>query len=219
MYRESIYEFIKGEATLLLPKQGGLFDYMWDLLPEIGLEEVVMDLDLLKRKALDKLTIGDLTVQLVRGEDISQRVMDSLGLGRNTYGLTGDDLYDEWRLTQPENPLEVKNTYDWVDKRAIYGRPALCVVNRSGELGKIRSGSIIALNRKYVNTSKLALEDSLKDMSFLYRVYSGDTEKVVEAGNASAAVDIVYSGSTLESTGLKIAACIRTSDLSLIGSK
>src|SRR3989338_8130769 len=57
-----------------------------------------------------------------------------------TKGLTSDDLFDEFRLRNTNNPLKLENTYDWFDDRVDekgknlvkFYRPALCFINCTG---------------------------------------------------------------------------------------
>ena len=117
MYRENIYDVIKatGEkvSTLVVPKNNGLKGYAWEVMKESGL-----DLESAKELEKGKLKVGDLTVLLRRGEDIPQIVVDEFNNGNIILGLTGDDLYDEYRFRNPNSPLEVENTYDWFDENA-----------------------------------------------------------------------------------------------------
>jgi hypothetical protein len=72
---------------------------------------------------------------LARGEDIPQRIIDLSDSGTLAFGLTGDDLFDEYvaRYTAANDiapGLKLLNTYDWFDKEAEFRRPALCLMNK-----------------------------------------------------------------------------------------
>ncbi|MFT4344020.1 MAG: phosphoribosyl-ATP diphosphatase [Candidatus Woesearchaeota archaeon] len=220
MFRENIFEFISKdeEAVLYLPKNKGLFTAVDTLLGEIGLAELrEVARDIQAKKSTSNRS-GNLFVELARGEDVPQRVNDSLEGGMLAYGITGDDLFDEWRfIPSNEDALAVLNTYDWLDSGALYGAPTLCVINKTGSLDDIMPDATIALNKKYERTSKRSLQSRFPDASFKFLLYAGDTEKAVESGTASAGVEIVYSGKSLEETGLDIAWKVRRSDFALIG--
>lgn len=93
MLRENIFQFIKDNSTLFVPKNSGLNDYVRNMLPEIGID--VDPEDLKKGKYKGGIKIGSIEILLARGEDIPQRVSERNKAGRTTYGLTGNDLYDE----------------------------------------------------------------------------------------------------------------------------
>ncbi len=200
MYREPISNFMKeGEKTLFVPKNGGLNAYVKAMLPEIG---------------VDKLK--DLEIVQARGEDIPKRVYEYVEREKQAYGLTGDDLFDEWKLKEGNMLVLVLNTYDWYDKDAEYKRPALCLMNQTGEIKDMPKKAKIAVNKKYELTSKLYLKNKIKS-GFAVSAYSGDTEKTVSDRTNDGCVDIVYGGSTREKNKLKVAGIARFSDIVLIG--
>src|SRR3989338_8127967 len=159
MYRENIYEIIEGAgekiSALAVPKNNALKGYAWQVLKETGL-----DLD--KSEEIDKnrLKVGGLAVLLRRGEDIPQIVVDEFNRGRIVLGVTGDDLYDEYRYRNPQNPLKIENTYDWYDEKALFKRPALCLINKSGDVGDLPLEARVAINGKYEYTSRDFIEKS-----------------------------------------------------------
>ena len=132
MYRENIYDVIKGTgekiSALVIPTNNGLKGYGWKVMKEAGL-----DLEKAEKIGKDQLKAGDLTILLRRGEDVPQIVVDEFAKGNIVFGLTGDDLYDEYRFRNPENPLRIENTYDWFDGKARFRRPTLCLINRTGK--------------------------------------------------------------------------------------
>lgn len=226
MYRENIRDIIEqtGEKinTLVIPKNSGLKGYAWKALKEAGL-----DLDTAEQIAKNKLRLGDLTLVLKRGEDIPQLVVDYATKGKIVLGVTGDDLFDEFRLRRPNNPLKLENTYDWFDDRleengerkAKFYRPALCFINQTGNLEDVPLVARIALNNKYAETSRLYLRKSpaTRDRTFVGTLYSGDVEITVAEGINDCCIDTVYSGKTLTDNGLQIIGLpIRFSDLAVI---
>lgn len=225
MYRENIGRFIReDDTTLFLPKNGGLYNYVIGMLPEIGVDKdrgVVRDDNGVERKV---------RIELVRGTDIPRRVMDCIGLGRPAFGLTGDDLYDEFELRQEQAlaadgcargasvndrgktgwqeagtagwldgavSLSVLNTYDWYDLCAEYLRPALVLMNRSGTFDGFGKQARIAINSKYSCTSRQYLQErsARHGIECVIREYDGDTEATVCMGANDGCVEIVYRGS------------------------
>jgi len=194
MYKEKITEFIQKE-TLFIPKNGGLNDCIESLLPEIGVD--------------DKYEIVK-----ARGEDIPAIIADFYEKGRIAYGLTGDDLFDEFVLATGNTTVKVLNTYDWFDRSAEFFRPALCFMGNVGDIVELPTNLTVAINKKYELTSRRFLDE--KFLSYKTKVYAGDTEsKVPEI--ADCCVEVVYGGSTRKENDLQIIDIVRFSDISLIG--
>ncbi|MEM7131524.1 MAG: hypothetical protein AAF702_34740 [Chloroflexota bacterium] len=218
MYREAIGQFITDKsAKLYVPKNSGLNEYVQDILQSIGVSEVGE----FKRPGKD---YGQLEIRSVRGEDVPQRVDDCLQRGEVAYGLTGDDLFDEYLLATPQSPLRLLNTYDWFDPSAQFNRPALCLLNRSGELPASAITVSVAVNKKYELTSKRYLAHMMGTLGGSYSVvsYAGDTEYTVSEGTHDWCIEVVYRGaksanSATSETGLQVADIVRFSDISLIG--
>ncbi len=218
MYREQIGLFIKEQkAKLYVPKSGGLNEYVNQLLRQIGVDE---------DGSFDRpgQSRGKLEIIAARGEDIGQRVDDCIARGDTTYGLTGDDLFDEYQIGNPNSPLVVLNTFDWFDASAQFNRPALCLMNQQGQLPKSPVTVSIAVNRKYELTSRTYLEDTFgkSGIEFSVVLYAGDTENTVAEGTHDWCVEIVYRGensseSAISKMGIKIVEIVRFSDISLVG--
>ena len=225
MYRENIFQFMKeGEKILFIPKNGGLNDYVINMLPGIGIN---VDLELKKRARGDvagEIKQDDTTIVLARGEDIPQRVQEYNGQGKLAYGLTGDDLFDEFVLRQSleifrQRMPVVLNTYDWFDKKAEYKRPALCLMNRTGNIDDIPQEAKAAVNLKYQYTSEFYLSETPKKNGRRFKItaYAGDTESSVSDGTNDFCVEIVYGGDTRTKNGLEVLDIVRFSDIVLIG--
>lgn len=216
MYRENIYEIMNstGEQikTIIIPKNSGL-GYVNQVLKEAGLK-----LDKAVKKSKNEMVLGNLKILLQRGGDIPQVVMDYGKKGEIVLGITGDDLYDEYQLKNPNNTLKIENTYDWCDQEAMFGRPALCLINQTGEIEDIPQDSKIAINSKYVNTTALYLKNfaKFKGISFQETIYEGDVEGRVAQGIADCGSEIVYSGKSLEKDNLKVVDIVRLSDIVVI---
>ena len=220
MFRETIGQFIpERRATLYVPKNKGLNEYVNKLLREIG----VRDAGEFDRTDQTK---GVINIVSARGEDVPQRVDDCIQRGETAYGLTGDDLFDEYMLGASNSLLGVLNTYDWFDSSAQFNRPALCLLNREGLIPNTSPPVSIAVNKKYELSSFLYLSQRLQSRGIQFSVvaYAGDTENTVIEGTHDWCVEVVYRGdkssdSAISRTGLKVAEVVRFSDISLIGRK
>ena len=220
MFRESIGQFIPEQrAALYVPKNKGLNEYVNKLLREIG----VRDAGEFDRTGQTK---GVIDIVAARGEDVPQRVDDCIQRGETAYGLTGDDLFDEYMLGASNSLLGVLNTYDWFDSGAQFNRPALCLLNREGLIPNTSPPVSIAVNKKYELSSCLYLSQRLQSRGIQFSVvaYAGDTENTVMEGTHDWCVEVVYRGdkssdSAISRTGLKVAEVVRFSDISLIGRK
>ncbi len=228
MYRENIWELIESInkklepgiegtlegpiSTLVIPKNSGLKGYAWKVLLEAGL-----DVNEAQEIGKNELRIRYLTLLLRRGEDIPQIVADQFRIKKPVVGLTGDDLFDEYCLTNPSNPLKIENTYDWFDSEAEFLRPALCLLFPV-EKEKQKSAGRVAINPKYEMTSRQYLEKSsfMKDRFYRPFLYAGDLEDSVQRDLNACCIDTVYSGDSRKKSGLEVADILRFSDLVLI---
>ena len=218
MFREAIGLFVpEPKAKLYIPKNSGLHEYVNNLLSEIG----VSDGGAFTR--IDE-SLGTLEIISARGEDVPQRVDDCLLRGEVAYGLTGDDLFDEYMLGAGDSPLGVLNTYDWFDPNAQFYRPALCLLNREGRIPDSSAMVSIAVNKKHELSSRQYLSQRFQSSKLQISIvsYAGDTENTVAEGTHDWCVEVVYRGerspaSAMSKTGLKVAEVVRFSDISLIG--
>ena len=218
MFHENMGLFItETQAKLYVPKNSGLNEYVNNLLRNVGISQ---------DGEFDRSGQGSGKLEIIsaRGEDVPQRVDDCLLRGEPAYGLTGDDLFDEYMLCTEDSPLGVLNTYDWFDPQAQFNRPALCLLNPSGELPCTSASVSIAVNKKYEFTSREYLSQRFDGTEVKYSVvaYAGDTENTVAEGAHDWCVEVVYRGessaeSAMSRTRLKIAEIVRFSDISLIG--
>ena len=220
MFRETIGQFIPEQrATLYVPKNKGLNEYVNKLLREIGVRDAG------EFDRTDKVK-GLIDIVSARGEDVPQRVDDCIQRGETAYGLTGDDLFDEYMLGATNSVLGVLNTYDWFDSSAQFNRPALCLLNREGLIPNTSRPVSIAVNKKYELSSCQFLSQRLqsREIQFSVVAYAGDTENTVMEGTHDWCVEVVYRGdkspdSAMSRAGLKVAEVVRFSDISLIGRK
>ena len=226
MYREPITNFITqtdGDKPLLLvPKNGGLNSYVRNMLPEIGIS---IDTEKLESEALCQVGDVSLEIRVIRGEDIPVRLAEYANIGRRAYGLTGDDLYDEFVLgfnSPNESGVEKLNTYDWFDTSTLYGRPALCFLGKT-ELdfswNSLPSSIKIGVSSKYERTAKNFLERRLiQPREYILNKYSGDVENTVYEGINDYCIDVVYSGGSIKGK-LQVIEPVRFSDIVLLGQK
>tara|TARA_Y100000310_G_C20696561_1_gene826147 strand:- start:4040 stop:5047 length:1008 start_codon:yes stop_codon:yes gene_type:complete len=240
MYRENIFEFMgNNPRVLFIPQNRRMFDYVTTLLPKIGLDVADELQDQRDRNGTGSIYACGLEIVLERAEDIPQKVESCLLRGIDTYGLTGDDLFDEGRLRRMnEGPnvmyfvnswlkdirngpevIEVINTYDWFDKDAKFKRPALCLINKTGKVEDIPERANVAICGKYEMTSQRYLERSplVKGKNLQPNQYTGQLEKSVFEGKNDCCIDIVNSGGTYKKYGLQVADIVRFSDIVLIG--
>ena len=210
MFRETIDPFVPEQrATLYVPKKRGLHEYVNNILREIG----VRDAGEFDRTDLSK---GILDIVSARGEDVPQRVDDCIQRGEVAYGITGDDLFDEYMLGARNSLLGVLNTYDWFDSSAQFNRPALCLLNREGLIPDYSPPVSIAVNRKYERSSCQFLSQRLQSRGIRFSVvaYAGDIENTVVEGTHDWCVEVVYRGdkspdSAISRTGLKVAEVVQ----------
>ena len=218
MFREAIGLFVpEPKAKLYIPKNSGLHEYVNNLLSEIGVRDGG------EFTRADE-SVGTLEIISARGEDVPQRVDDCLLRGEVAYGLTGDDLFDEYMLGAGDSPLGVLNTYDWFDSNAQFYRPALCLLNREGRIPDSSAVVSIAVNKKYELSSRQYLSQCFQASKLQISIvaYAGDTENTVAEGTHDWCIEVVYRGerspaSAMSKTGLKVAEVVRFSDISLIG--
>ena len=218
MFREAIGLFVpESKAKLYIPKNSGLHEYVNNLLSEIGVSAGG------EFTRADE-SVGTLEIISARGEDVPQRVDDCLLRGEVAYGLTGDDLFDEYMLGADDSPLGVLNTYDWFDPSAQFYRPALCLLNREGQIPDSSAMVSIAVNKKYELSSRQYLSQRFQasKLQISIAAYAGDTENTVAEGTHDWCIEVVYRGerspaSAMSKTGLKVAEVVRFSDISLIG--
>ena len=200
--------------VVVVPKNSGLKGYAWKVLQEAG-----FDLERAEKVRDNSLVVDGIEVLLRRGEDIPLIVEEEKEAGRFAVGVTGDDLFDEYRLRNPGNNLMLVNTYDWDDAVAEFRRPALCLMS----IGAFADPSEIKIGipSKYEYTARSFIRDSPLFEGYWVQVkcYNGDVEDALERGYVRLAIDTVYSGKSRRQAGLEIVERIRASDLAVIAPK
>src|SRR3989344_6573863 len=85
------------------------------------------------REYADKITLDTSKILEVRGEDVPLFVESINKEGKEAYGLTGEDLFLEFKLEKPESNLEIIEKISWEDPNAKFGKPTLCFLGPKGK--------------------------------------------------------------------------------------
>jgi ATP phosphoribosyltransferase len=154
---------------------------------------------------------------VLRGEDIPLVMNRIARRSQAAVGITGDDLLDDWLAAGNELDERVtRSRILWNDARAVYGKPALCLIAAQGG-GFEPQNARIAVCARYQNLAARFLEQTYGAATLLnVTPFSGGTETLIGVGLADAVIDIVVTGSTIRSLGLEVREVIYTSDLALL---
>ncbi len=160
-------------------------------------------------------------IVVCRGEDIPLVVEEMSKNGRNAVGLTGRDLLMEYELSRRSNKLAILKTICWNDEKAVFGKPALCILGPEGKnIEDLPRNLRVCINSKYKNLAEKylnALEG--RGYSFSKLLLSGSTESAYGNGLSDLVVDIVYTGASMRNASLKVYDKLLESDLVVIGVK
>lgn len=203
---------------LLVPKNGGLDQDWWKRLG-------------ITARSLDRYVDSGIEIERYRGEDIPSVCDDFTDRGIPVAGITGDDLFDEYRLRNPATECRLIDTIDWIaqSRDALYSRPTLCLIAPEGvPLGSLETVDVV-VNAKYEYQSRAYLTEAGISYTSI-AVRSGGLENMVPS-LYDCAVEIVQSGKTLRYTDaredepsvlrsipLQVIQAFRQSDVSLITS-
>ena len=158
-------------------------------------------------------------IVISRGEDIPFIIEEISQNGKKIVGLTGRDLLKEYELSNYNNNLIVLKTIKWYDKKAIFGKPTLCLLGPKGKkLEDLPKNLRVCINSKYKNLAKKylnILED--KDYKFAKIYLSGSTESAYCNGLSDLIIDIVYTGNSMKNANLEVYDKIFESDFVIIG--
>lgn len=180
-----ITQKINSNTLLILPKNSGLEEY---------------------RKQFEKLNNEKI---IVRAEDVPFFVELLSQKNISCIGLTGEDLFEEYNKKNIKNKLIITKKIKWFDKKALYKKPALCLL---GKKEKQLKNSTIAINKKYSSMAENLLPQNTNKIYF-----NGSTETAAKLGLADFVFDIVYSGKSMKESGLEIITKFSCSDLVLVG--
>lgn len=187
------------DSILVLPKNSGLYQY---------------------RLLFEELSNESITV---RAEDVPQIVEKLAKKGKKCFGVTGEDLFNEYLFERGDSCVKQVAKIPWCGGKTLFGKPTLCLLGpRKRELIMLDKSCtlIVAVNNKY----KLLSENYLKKLEnkgykFEKFYLSGCTENTYKSGEADLVIDIVVSGESASSVGLKVYETIFGSDIAIIGDK
>lgn len=156
-----------------------------------------------------------------RGEDIPLIVEEFFKKGINAIGMTGRDLLKEYQLFNENTKLSVIKMIPWVDKKAMFGKPVLCLLGPKGRSMKSMPKQLrICINSKYKYLAAKYLNQlEIKDYKIEKIFLSGSTEASYTSGLADLVIEIVYTGASIEEAGLDVYDKIYESDFVVIGVK
>jgi ATP phosphoribosyltransferase len=136
-------------------------------------------------------------------------------------GLTGEDLYREYMLGKWNSNLTVIKIISWIDAKALFQRPALCLIGPEQKsldeyYGKVK----VCISSKYCNLAKRYL-NTLEGRGFVFEksYLNGSVETSCALGLSDLAIDIVYTGSSIRQYNLKIYDKICESNFVIVGGK
>ena len=159
---------------------------------------------------------------IVRAEDVPLFVEEMLLKGKEVIGLTGEDLFNEYKLRKVISQVNVIEKIPWIDQTAIFSKPSLCLLGPIGK--KLKNLDIsstkpkVAINSKYKYLSeKFLKEQQQKGFSFEKMYLNGCTEEAYQMGVCDFVIDIVYSGKSARDAGLGVIKRIMESDVVLLG--
>lgn len=160
-------------------------------------------------------------IVMSRGEDIPFIIEELSQNGKKVIGLTGRDLFKEYELSKYNTKLKILKTISWNDKKAIFGKPVLCLLgSKDKKLDDLPKNLRVCINSKYKNLSKKYLNIlESKGYRFIKIYLSGSTESAYCNGISDLVIDIVYTGSSIKNAGLDVYDKIFESDFVIIGVK
>lgn len=161
---------------------------------------------------------------IVRAEDVPTFVEEMLKNGKKCVGLTGEDLYKEYKLKNVISSVGLIEKIPWTDQTAIFSKPSLCLLGPIGKklknLDTFNSKPKVAINSKYKYLSEKFLKEQEQKGFFFEKVYlNGCTEEAYKMGLCDLVIDIVYSGKSAREAGLGVYDRIMESDIVLVGER
>ncbi|MBI2971337.1 MAG: hypothetical protein HYY37_02885 [Candidatus Aenigmarchaeota archaeon] len=169
--------------------------------------------------ALSSMDINGSKIIEARGEDVPSLVYEFSSLGKQTLGLTGEDLYREWCLGNRRGGLSVVQRIVWNDPSAMFGKPTLCLLGPEGKgLDDVPPIPTVCINAKYKNMSRRFL-NALERQGYTFRktYLNGCVEMACAEGISDLVIDIVYTGDSMRDNKLQVYQKIFGSDFLVIG--
>ena len=156
-----------------------------------------------------------------RGEDIPFIVEELSQNGKEVFGLTGSDLLREYQLSKYNSKLSIIKTISWLDTKAKFGKPTLCLLGpKEKNLEQLSKNLRVCINSKYKNLAKRYLNVlETKGYSFVKIYLSGSTEAAYCNGLSDLVIDIVYTGASIKEAILEVYDKIFESDFVIISAK
>ena len=156
-----------------------------------------------------------------RGEDIPFIVEELSQNGKNALGMTGSDLLKEYQMSNYESGLCIVKKIAWLDEKAMFGKPTLCLLGpKNKDLGQLSGNLKVCINSKYKNLAKRYLNVLENNGCKFLKIYlSGSTESAYTNGLSDLVIDIVYTGASIEKANLKVYDKIFECDFVIIGVK
>ena len=156
-----------------------------------------------------------------RGEDIPFILGELSQNGKKVVGLTGRDLLREYELSNYKSNLIILKTITWIDEKAIFGKPTLCLLGpKDKKLNDLPKNLKVCINSKYKNLAKKYLNNLENNGYNFTKIYlSGSTESAYYSGLSDLVIDIVYTGSSIKKANLDVYDKIFESDFVVIGVK
>jgi len=191
------------EIMLVLPKNSGLKTYtkiFLDRYPELREHKVIE----------------------VRGEDVPFWISQLTKKGKKVYGFTGEDLYQEYLMDNPEDGIiEILGKIEWDDPAAIYTKPALCLIGPDDkDIEDLPKDMTLCASKKYRGIVRNYLKRYRTNGFEIKEIYvNGSVETSCSEGISDAVIDIVYSGRSMKECGLRIYDVIFKSDCVILGGK
>lgn len=154
-----------------------------------------------------------------RGEDIPVLLEECLKEGINAVGVTGEDLWEEYRLRlsneRRKTGVRFRSKIPWQDPKAKYGKPALCLITPP-DLDLRQLYLRLAVNKKYERLANWCLYEKIPYISALKDYFGGQTENLVKSGLFDGCIDIVYSGKSVQDADLRVRAVLFLSDIVML---
>lgn len=160
----------------------------------------------------------DLAVRYtVRGEDVPYLSNEFSRRGRRVVAYTGDDLVDEWLAAGNKLDHRLRRAQvAWVDPRARFGRPALCLIGAPGLDITTLHPARVAICARYWNLGRRFIQKIDAAGAIECIKIQGALETVCLQGLADFIIDVVVTGKTAAAAGLVIHNLISTSDVAIL---
>lgn len=172
-----------------------------------------------KDLALSLMDTKNSKIIRVRGEDIPFLVDELIGKGKEVMGLTGEDLYKDYCIQKGKTDSKIIRKIEWDDGDALFGKPTLSFLGpKNKQLENMPKNLSVCISSGYKNIAEKYLK-SLESIGFNFKkiFLNGCVELAYSEGIADVIIDIVYTGSSMEESGLKIFDKVMESDFLIIG--